>query len=96
MSFIPINGPGDQTNLAVSTTPVEVKVGGSPLDQRTIVTIQPIDGDIWFGYNSSTLTSTTGTKIFKGQYFPLEASDQLPVFIVANSGTVDVRITEAG
>jgi len=94
--FIPINGPGDQTNLSVSTSPQEVKVGASRLDQRTVITIQPLDGDIYFGYNSGTLTSSTGTKIFQGQYFPLEAADSLAVYVVAASGTVDVRITEVG
>lgn len=94
--FIPLNGPGTQTSISVSTTPVEVKVGASRFDQRYVITIQPLDGDVYFGYDSGTLTSSTGTKIFQGQYFPLEASDSLPVYVVADSGTVDVRITEVG
>lgn len=91
--FIPLNGPGTHGNLSVTTTAVELKVGGSALDQRVVVTIQPLDGDIYFGYNDS-VTASTGTKVFKGQFFPLEATDQLPVWLVAASGTVDVRITE--
>ena len=92
--YIPLNGPADQGALSVTTTPVEVKVGVSALSERTMVTIQPLDGDVYLGYNSGTLTSSTGTKIFKGQYFPIEATDKLPVYIVAASGSIDVRITE--
>jgi hypothetical protein len=91
--FIPLNGPGVQGALSVSTTAVELKVGATPLDQRAVVTIQPLDGDVYYGYTSG-VTASTGTKIFKGQVYPLEATDQLPVYIVAASGTIDVRITE--
>lgn len=92
--YIPLNGPADQGALSVTTTPVEVKLGASALSERTMITIQPLDGDVYFGYTSGTLTALTGTKIFKGQYFPLEATDKLPVYLVAATGTVDVRITE--
>ncbi len=91
-----INGPGVQGALAVSTTPVELKVGASRLDQRVMISIQPLDGDVYFGFDSGTLTSSTGTKIFKGQYFPLEATDQATIYLITDSGTVDVRITETG
>ena len=91
--FIPLNGPAIHGKLIVTTTAVEVKVGASVLEERTIITIQPVDGDIYFGYSSG-VTSATGTKIFKGQIYPMEATDKLPVYIVAATGTVDVRITE--
>lgn len=94
--FIPINGPGTQGALSVTTSPIEVKVGTNRLEERTIITIQPLDGDVYFGYDSGSLTSSTGTKIFKGQYFPIEATDQLPVYLVSAAGTIDVRITEVG
>lgn len=94
--FIPLNGPGDQASLSVSTSPIEIKVGASRLEQRTIVTVQPLNGDIYIGYNSLTLTSSTGTKVFKGQVYVLEATDSLPVYAVSESGTIDVRITEVG
>jgi hypothetical protein len=40
------------------------------------------------------VTSTTGTKILAEQWFVLEAGEQLSVYLVAASGTVDVRLTE--
>ena len=91
--FINLNGPGTQGALSVTTTAVEVKVGAQPLDQRAVITIQPLDGVVYYGYDAG-VTSSTGTKIFKGQIYPLEATHQLPVYVVAESGTVDVRITE--
>lgn len=90
-----INGPGVQGALSVSTTAIEVKVGGTALDQRILISIQPLDGVIYYGYTDS-VSASTGTKVFKGQYFSLEATDQATVYLIAASGTVDVRITETG
>lgn len=89
----PLDGPGVYKSQSVTTSPVEVKVGGSALSERKVITIQPTDGSVWYGYDNS-VTSNSGTKIFKGQWIQLEASDSLPVWLVADSGTVDVRITE--
>jgi hypothetical protein len=91
--FEPLNGPGVYANKSVTTTPVEVKVGTNKLEDRKVVTIQPLDGVVYFGYDSS-VTSSTGTKIFKNQIYPLEATDALDVYIVTASGTVNCRITE--
>ena len=93
MAFIPLDGPGVYGSISVSTTAIEVKVGGSVQTERQIITIQPLDGDIYFGYDSS-VTTSTGTKIFRGQQYPLEARETLSVFVIAESGTVDTRITE--
>lgn len=93
--FQPLDGPGLYGSLSVSTTAVEVKVGASVDEDRQVVTVQPLDGDIYYGYNSS-VTTSTGTKIFQGQFFPFEASRRLSIYLIAESGTVDVRITEVG
>lgn len=94
MAFIPLNGPALYGNLSVSTSAIEVKVGASPMDGRTVVTIQPLDGDIYYGYDSS-VTTSTGTKIFQGQFFPFEATEKLSIYVIAAS-TIDCRITEVG
>lgn len=92
--LLPLDGPGEYTAISVTDTAQEVKVGASVLEERKVITLQPIDGAIYYGY-SNTVTSTTGTKIFKGQWIQLEASDRLPVWVVAATGeTVDTRITE--
>lgn len=92
--LLPLDGPGVYDNISVTDTPSEVKVGASVLVERKIVTIQPTDGVVYFGYDNS-VSSTNGTKIYKNQIMFLEAGDLLPVWIVAETGeTVDVRITE--
>ena len=94
--FLPLDGPGTHGALSVTDSPSELKVGASPFSERKVVTIQPLDGPIYFGY-TNTVSSTTGTKVFQGQYFPLEAGESLNVWLVAEAGeTVDVRITEVG
>lgn len=90
--LLPLDGPGVYGVITVTTTPQEVKVGSSALDERKVLTIQPTDGHIYYGY-SNTVSSTTGTKIHKGQWIQLEASDRLPVWVVSQ-GSVNVRITE--
>lgn len=95
MSLFPIDGPAVYGALSVtSASAVEVKVGGSPLDERKVITIQPTNGHVYFGYSNS-VTTSTGTKIFKNQIYPIEASEKLAVYIIAETGTVNVRITEA-
>ena len=91
----PLDGPGINGNISVTTTPSEARVGGTTLEDRAVITVQPIDGVIYYGYDNS-VSSTNGTKIFKGQIIPFEAGPELPIFLVAESGTVDVRITEVG
>jgi len=92
--FRPLDGPALYGALSVTSTPIEVKVGATAYGPRTVVTVQPIDGEVYYGYDNS-VTTSTGTKIFKGQLMPFEAGDQLQVWLVA-AGTVDVRITEVG
>ena len=89
----PLDGPGAYGAKTVTTTPQEVKVGGAVLDERKVITIQPTDGVIYYGYDNG-VTESTGTKIFKGQWIMLEASDKLPVWIRSETGSVNVRITE--
>ena len=89
-----LNGPALPGVLSVSTA-VEVKVGASRQDDRRVVTIQPTDGDIYWGFDN-TVSTTTGFLIRKWQLIQLEASDLLPIWVIAATGTVDVRIAEIG
>ena len=94
MAFLPLDGPGVHGAISVTSTPVELKVGASVLEERTIVTMKPLNGDIYYGY-SNAVTVATGTLVKKGQFWPLEAGDSLSVWLVS-AGTVDTRITEVG
>lgn len=101
MSLQPLDGPSLQDTLSISTVSVlEVKSGVTALPERKVITIQPLDGSVYIyfgdGDNIPTTTdvSTKGflhNKKLKESY---EASETQPVFILAVSGTVDVRFAE--
>jgi hypothetical protein len=91
--YQPLDGPAVYGALSVTTTPVELKVGASPVSERKVISFQPTDGVVYYGYDSS-VSSTTGTKIFSHQLIIIEASEQLAVYLVSETGTVNVRITE--
>lgn len=92
-NYSQLDGPGYNKALSVTTTAVEVVYDTNPLTERKIITIQPLDGDIYYGYSDG-VTTSNGSKIFMNQFFPIEVGSDLRVWIIASTGTVDVRITE--
>lgn len=92
--YFPVDGPAVYKQLTVTNTAVQAIVGGSPLEERKVVQIQAIDGEVWYGYDN-TVTDAKGFKIFRGQTVFVEAGSSLPVYLIASSGdSVDVRIAE--
>lgn len=98
--FQPLDGPSKQTKLSVTTsTPVEVKVGSSPLAERKAITMQP-DGNmkVYFADEGETPSAATvlnnGFNHFKNTKETYEASDEQVIFILSASGTIDVVIAE--
>lgn len=91
--YLPIDGPGVYGNLAVTTTPTELKVGASALKDRKVVSALPIDGTVYWGFDNS-VSSSTGKPIFQHQDWSREAGPLLQIYFVTASGTVNVRITE--
>lgn len=97
----PLDGPSDQTSVSVDTiTVVEAKVGGSPLAERKVVTLQPTDGKIrvYFGDGGAAPSAATvasdGLLQFKNAKESYEASDSQSVYILAETGTVNVIVVE--
>ena len=85
---------GVYSTISVSTSAVEVKVGGTALANRKVLTILPEDGGpVYFGF-SNAVTSSSGTPIYKRQLLTMRVSDDVAVWLIAESGTIDVRITE--
>ena len=78
--FQPLDGPSEQTSLSVGTTQVEAKVGTTALEERKVLTIQPLDGRVRVLFKSG-LSATSGFLIYKRQ-------------IVRESGTTNVIIVE--
>jgi hypothetical protein len=101
MAFQPLDGPAKQYSLSVGDSAVleVVKTSESALNGRSVVTIYPIDGKIWVYFGDGINTPSAST--VKSDGFPhpktarsYEAGHLQPLFIVSDSGTVDVRIAE--
>ena len=87
-----LDGPGTTGALTVGTSSVEAKVGGSILTERKSLIIQPIDGDIYWSYDSG-ITTSTGHLIPEGTMMYISTGELLPVYLIAASNT-DVRLSE--
>lgn len=81
--------------IAVSTTPVQVKVGGSVLANRKYARVQPLNGVVYQGASNS-ITSTAGSgNIMRNQIEVKAFTDNVANwFLVAATGTVNVYIEE--
>lgn len=98
-----LDGPSLQAQQNVtSTTVFRVRVGTSEFSERDLVTICPLDGDIWiyFGDNvtvpSAAQVKAAGFPHPKRSLRSYEAADTQEIYIVADIGTVDVRYAERG
>lgn len=98
----PLDGPSLQTTLTVNTSTVqEAKVGGSALSYRKVVTLQPTSGKIYvyFGDDTSSAPNAAtviadGLVIYKNAKESFEAGQKQPVYILAESGSVTVKVVE--
>ena len=100
--FQPLDGPSTQGQQSVTDSTVfEVKKNASALAERDIVTIMPLDGKIWI-YFGDDQASAPSAAVVKSDGFPhftnslrsYEAGSAQPLYIVADTGTVDVRFAE--
>lgn len=88
-------GTGVQSSLTIGTTAVEVKVGVSRLSNRKLVTLYNNSNvTVYWGYSGS-VTTSSGTPIFKNQFISWTVGDQQSIYVVAGSENNDSRITEA-
>jgi hypothetical protein len=90
-----LNSTGVQGAITVTSSSIEAKVGVSRLAGRKLLTVFN-DGTatIWWGYTSG-VTTSSGTPIFKGQQFNWNITDGLGIWLIAVSGSHNVRVTEA-
>jgi len=89
----PCNTSGLYSELVVGTTPVELKVGANPLENRKFLILQPKDNKIFFGYNNS-VSPSDGIEIFKDQILILKIGAGITVWAVSLSGGRPLRIQE--
>jgi len=100
--LLPLDGPSLQDSSSVGTvTPVEIKVGGSVLTERKVVTVQPKDGKLYYYFVDSTGAAPSaatmvadGLLIFKSQLMTFEVSEQQKIFVLAVTGTVNFVMVE--
>jgi len=86
---------GAYGELTVGATAVEAKVGGSALAGRTYISVMPKDNSIYYGFDAS-VTTTTGTRIFKNQLLILPLDAALPLYLIADAAGKKVSVTEMG
>jgi hypothetical protein len=98
--YQPLDGPSAQTKITSvgTTTPVEVKVGASPLTDRQVITMQP-SGDMKVYFSDGTVPSAAtilanGLDHYKKAKETYEAGEKQKIYILAASGTIDVVVVE--
>ena len=92
--FLPLDGPSEENEVSVgAVSPTELKVGASALAERKVVTFQPQDGKIRWGFSNS-IDSSTGFIAYTGQTTTIEASDSQSIWVIAESDTVTVYFAE--
>jgi hypothetical protein len=78
------------TEKKTITTEVEASAGASPLANRKTILIQAIDNSVMLGFASGKLYH----EITKGNWFEAKISASVPLYIKADSGSVEVVISE--
>lgn len=87
-----INGATQFQAISVTSSAVEAKGAATRLVNRKVVVVTPTNGTVYWGTTTS-VTTITGTPIFKNQMVSISFTDNAPVYLVS-AGTVDVRIIE--
>ena len=85
---------GVQGALSVSTTAVEAKVGASLLVNRTFLSIYNNGTAIIYYGLDNTVTAASGTPIAKKQKITASIEGTASIWLIAASGTHDIRIIE--
>jgi len=85
-----LNGPATLAPLAVGTTPVTLNSGITQGTFRAFA-VTPTNGTVYWG--DSTVTTTNGQPLTAGSTWSLATRSPENFWLVAASGTVDVRVT---
>lgn len=80
---------GDSTTQTINTTASVANVSGFNRADRKVVELMPLDGVIFWGYDSS-----CPFRLARRQFASIDASENLDVYYKANAGTVDVAVGE--
>lgn len=75
------------------TTAAELLGAGSILANRKIISITPMTGTLYWGFDGS-VTTANGTPLQAKQTLVIPANASLHIFGIANAGSIDVRVAE--
>ena len=89
-----INETGIYGAKSFTTSAALAAVGGSNLANRTLLVVTPTNGIVYWGFDSS-VTSSSGTPINRGDQAIFSIGPAVSVFLIASAGTVNVRLAEA-
>lgn len=90
-----VDTSGIYGTLVVGSSPVEIKVGGSPLSYRKLITLDNTSNTtIYWGYNNSISTSTFAGRIFKDQQASWAIGPNVSIWVVASSPGNNTHISE--
>lgn len=98
--FIELDGPASQSRVSVTTTTIqEMKVNASPLDERKVITFQPIGDYLYVYFGDGITTPSVATIQSDGFEYPpglfsIEAAGNQPVYMLAKNATLDVVFVE--
>lgn len=87
-----INTAGQFRSQSITTTAAEALGGATILANRKFLSITPTNGTVYWG-TANTVTTSTGTPIFKNQTVTLAFTDNVHVYVIAGS-TTDSRMVE--
>lgn len=89
------SGTGTQGALTVGTSAVIVRVGGSNLANRKLLTLHNNSlVTLYWGYTSG-VTTANGTPLFSGQMSGWAVGPSQNVYIIAGTAGNNTRVTEA-
>lgn len=89
-----LDGSGVEGTISVGTTATAVRVGVSNLTNRENMTFENNGTQTLFWGYRNTVTISTGTPIFRNQLYAGDWGPNTTIYIIATSGTHDVRVTE--
>lgn len=88
------NNGGTNGAITVSTSSIEAKVGVSALSNRKNLTVYNNGNNtIYWGYSSG-VTTSNGTPIYKDQFVSWDIGPNTSVYLIASSGSNNIRISE--
>lgn len=88
-----INTAGQNRAQSVSTTAAEALGAATILANRKFISITPTNGTVYWGFTNG-VTTASGTPIFKNTPAVFSFTDNVHIYLICASGTVDCRIAE--